>query len=103
LAPIPGADCLANSFSFERFTSIVDKRRRASELANPQDQLGRMVECCAVFCPWAAVQVGEVDAAGVHCDHIVDTSLRCPSLSQSMYRWVVWIDRVEKTRELLVC
>jgi hypothetical protein len=23
---------------------------------------------------------------------IIDTSLRCTSLSPSMYRWVVWID-----------
>jgi hypothetical protein len=69
---IPGADCLANSFSFERFTSVIDKRRRASKVANPQDQLGRMIECCAVFCPWA--RVWELGGARVHRGQIIATS-----------------------------
>jgi hypothetical protein len=34
-----------NAFGFERFPGVVDKRCRASDAANPQDQPGRMVEC----------------------------------------------------------
>ena len=30
---------------------------------------------------------------GGHGPQIIATSLRCASLSPSMYRWVVWIDR----------
>jgi hypothetical protein len=32
-------------------------------------------------------------AAGSHRIQISDTSLRWTSVSPSMYRWVVWIDR----------
>jgi hypothetical protein len=52
-----------------------------------------MIDCPTVFCPRAAVRVGELGAAGIHCGQIIDTSLRWASVSPSMYRWVVWIDR----------
>jgi hypothetical protein len=81
-----------NAFSRQSFASIIDKRGRASDLANPQDQPSRMVEC-PVFCPWATARVWVADAARVHGGQIIDTSLRWASVSPSMYRWVVWIDR----------
>jgi hypothetical protein len=86
------ADCRVNAFRFERIPGVIDKRRRASDAANPQDQPGRMVECCAAFCPRATVQVW-VGGARVHRGQIIATSLRWASVSPSMYRWVVWIDR----------
>jgi hypothetical protein len=52
---ILGADRRTNAFGLKRFASISDKRGRASDLANPQDQLRGVVECCAVFCPQVAV------------------------------------------------
>jgi hypothetical protein len=82
-----------NAFGLKRFTGISDKRGRASELADPQDQPRRMVECRTVFCPRATARTRELDGSRVHHRQIIDTSLRWASVSPSMYRWVVWIDR----------
>jgi hypothetical protein len=90
---VPGADSRMNAFGLKRFTGISDKRGRAGELANPQDQLRGVIECRAVFCPQATTRTREIDVAGIHRRQIIDTSLRWASVSPSMYRWVVWIDR----------
>ena len=63
-------------------------------LANPQDQPGRMIECrTGLFARGRPRGSGWLDGARVHRGQIIDTSLRWASLSPSMYRWVVWIDR----------
>ena len=76
-----------------RSTGIVENCGRASEAANPEDQPSRMIEGRTVLCPRATARTRELDGAGIHRGQIIDTSLRCASLSPSMYRWVVWIDR----------
>jgi hypothetical protein len=90
---VPVANGRINPFGFERFPGIVDERWRASDAANPQNQPSRMVEGRPAFSPGAARQIWELDLARVHRSQIIATSLRWASLSPSMYRWVVWIDR----------
>jgi hypothetical protein len=82
-----------NPFGFERFPGVIDKRRRASDAANPQDQPSRVIEGSTVLCPRAIPLRWLLDGARVHRGQIIATSLRWASLSPSMYRWVVWIDR----------
>jgi hypothetical protein len=52
-----------------------------------------MVEGCMVLCRRATAWVRLLDLGRVHRGQIIATSLRWASLSPSMYRWVVWIDR----------
>jgi hypothetical protein len=65
-----------NTFGFERFPGVIDKRRRTRDLANPEDQPGCMVECRAVFCPWVMAWVALADGGEIHRGQIIDTSLR---------------------------
>jgi hypothetical protein len=90
---VPGADGRMNAFGLKRFTSISDKRGRASEMANPEDQRSCMVEGCMVLCPRTTARCREPDGGQIHLGQIIATSLRWASVSPSMYRCVVWIDR----------
>jgi hypothetical protein len=84
---VPVADGRGNAFGFERFTSIVDKGCRAGDLANPQDQVSCLIDDRTVLFRNATARIRWLD--GIHRGHIIATSLRCASLSPSMYRWVV--------------
>jgi hypothetical protein len=82
-----------NAFGLERFTGISDKRGRASEVANPQDQLRGVIQRRTILCLGATTRTRELDGAGGDHRQIIATSLCWASVSPSMYRWVVWIDR----------
>jgi hypothetical protein len=60
---IPGADGRMNAFGLERFTGISDKRGRASEVANPQDQLRGVIQRRTILCLRATTRTRELDGA----------------------------------------
>ena len=87
---VPRADGRGN---FVRSTGIVENCGRANEATHSEDQPSCMIQSRTVLCPRATVRTRELDVAGIHRGQIIATSLRWASVSPSMYRWVVWIDR----------
>ena len=82
-------DGLAHAFGFEPRASVCNEPAGPRDLADLQDQTLSMVYR-GIF------DMRRPDArprwsSGGH--HIIDTSLRWASVSPSMYRCVVWIDR----------
>jgi hypothetical protein len=79
-------------------SNVVDQVRRTGETANCMDQPNSVVECWrrwfGNFRMISALGRGASSCdRGGHGPQIIATSLRWASLSPSMYRWVVWIDR----------
>jgi hypothetical protein len=60
---VPGADGRVNAFGLERFPGISDKRGRASELANPEDQLRGVIQRRTILCLRATTRTRELDGA----------------------------------------
>jgi hypothetical protein len=80
----PRADCCGDAFGFEPSAGIIDNRGAAGELANAVDQSGCMIDGGTICGPKKAARVRILGCALGHYGQIIDTSLRCASLSPSM-------------------
>ena len=88
--------CCSDAVSLEVGADLVDQVRGPGQAAHAVNHLNRVIDggCPVVnFRMFFAFRLATLDCrAGAHAQ-INDTSLRCASLSPSMYRCVVWIDR----------
>ena len=88
--------CCSDTLSVKVGAYLVDQVRGPGQTANAVNHRSRMIEGgCPIANFWMVLVVGRASPDCRRDGHaqINATSLRCASLSPSMYRWVVWIDR----------
>ena len=88
-----------NAFGPQVSANVVDQVGRARQAADTVHHPNGVIDCrrLATIEVRAGVGRGGKSSCGLpflkSCRQIIETSLRWASVSPSMYRWVVWIDR----------
>jgi hypothetical protein len=92
-------DPFSHPVGLELGSNVIDQARGSGKTADPVDKPGSVIDCSspppvANSCRTLALGLAMLAGPGrSHRHQIIETNLRWASLSPSMYRWVVWIDR----------
>ena len=88
-----------NAFGPQVGANVVDQAGRARQAADTVHHPNSVIDCRCVSDDLDSTGVAEAGKSSCglpflkSCRQIIATSLRCTSVSPSMYRCVVWIDR----------